>query len=165
MAVASSPFGAVELQGKVKSFTKFGALIKADVGGEEVDVFLHVSRIKETYVEKASDELEVGQDVSVRLQKFPTDRKPRYEVTMKPMTGKKLSEFSSGESVSGEVADMSKRFAWVDVGAVAQAAIPRDEAESEEDFKKRYPKGMSLTTTIAEVRPEAGRLVLNPPEA
>lgn len=58
--------------GKVARMTDFGAFIELEAG---VDALLHVSQISKEHVEKPSDVLKVGQEVTARVVDFNNDDK------------------------------------------------------------------------------------------
>ncbi len=62
-----------EVTGKVARMTDFGAFIELEVG---VDALLHVSQISREHIEKPSDVLKVGQEITAKVVDFNSeDRK------------------------------------------------------------------------------------------
>lgn len=80
--------------GKVARMTDFGAFVELEVG---IDALLHVSQISKEHVEKPSDILAVGQEVTAKVVDFNlTDKK--ISLSMKAL----VEEDSSEEEVSEE---------------------------------------------------------------
>ncbi len=89
----NAPEGAV-LDGKVKRLTDFGAFVEVFPG---VEGLVHISQIAEERVEKVSDYLQVGQEVTVKVVEI--DRQGRIRLTMKDLAPKQETE---AESVPAE---------------------------------------------------------------
>ncbi len=96
--------------GKVARMTDFGAFIELEPG---VDALLHVSQIAKEHVEKPSDVLSVGQEITAKVVDFNENDK-KISLSIKAMAA------SEHEEDADEVA--------VDIGAVI--AQENDEAES-----------------------------------
>ena len=60
------------MTGKVARMTDFGAFIELEVG---VDALLHVSQISREHIEKPSDVLRVGQEITAKVVDFNSDDK------------------------------------------------------------------------------------------
>ena len=67
------------VEGKVTGITKFGAFVRILPG---VDGLVHISEISNDRVEKVSDVLSVGDEVTVKLQDVDFDKK-RISLSMK----------------------------------------------------------------------------------
>jgi len=72
--------GAV-LKGKVVAVLDFGAFVDLD----GVEGLLHVSEIKHDRVEKASDELSVGQELEVKVVALPKKKSDRFSLSLRAM--------------------------------------------------------------------------------
>ena len=109
---ASSKYAAGSVvTGKVARMTDFGAFIELEPG---VDALLHVSQIAKEHIEKPSDVLSVGQEVTAKVVDFnEADRK--ISLSVKALLAPETAE----ESDSDEVA--------VDIDAVI--AAQEDDAE------------------------------------
>ena len=59
-----------EVTGKVARMTDFGAFVELEPG---VDALLHVSQIAKEHIEKPSDVLKVGQEVTAKVVDFKKD--------------------------------------------------------------------------------------------
>ena len=60
------------ITGKVARMTDFGAFVELEEG---IDALLHVSQIAIEHVEKPSDVLEVGQEISAKIVDFNEESK------------------------------------------------------------------------------------------
>lgn len=91
--VAEVEAGAI-YKGKVTRLADFGAFV-AIVGNKEG--LVHISQIAEERVEKVSDYLQVGQEVSVKVVEI--DRQGRIRLTMKELAPKQEAEITQEDSV------------------------------------------------------------------
>lgn len=89
--------GAV-VTGKVARMTDFGAFIELEPG---VDALLHVSQISKEHVEKPSDVLKVGQEVTAQVVDFNSDEK-KISLSIKSLLAKD-EETDEAEDVSNTV--------------------------------------------------------------
>ena len=96
--VAEVEAGAI-YKGKVTRLADFGAFV-AIVGNKEG--LVHISQIAEERVEKVSDYLQVGQEVTVKVVEI--DRQGRIRLTMKDLAPKQETEAESApaEDISEE---------------------------------------------------------------
>ncbi|OOF84762.1 polyribonucleotide nucleotidyltransferase [Rodentibacter ratti] len=94
--VAEVEAGAV-YKGKVTRLADFGAFV-AIVGNKEG--LVHISQIAEERVEKVSDYLQVGQEVSVKVVEI--DRQGRIRLTMKELAPKQDAEITQEDSTEEE---------------------------------------------------------------
>ena len=91
--VAEVEAGAI-YKGKVTRLADFGAFV-AIVGNKEG--LVHISQIAEERVEKVSDYLQVGQEVTVKVVEI--DRQGRIRLTMKDLAPKQETEINQEDSV------------------------------------------------------------------
>ena len=68
-----------EVTGKVARMTDFGAFVELAPG---VDALLHVSQISRAHVEKPSDVLAVGQEITAKVVEFNEEEK-KISLSMK----------------------------------------------------------------------------------
>merc|ERR1719373_442386 len=63
------------LDGKVTRTASFGAFVMVTAPGSEssADGLVHITQIRDGFVENVEDEVEVGQDVKVRVQSVDVD--------------------------------------------------------------------------------------------
>lgn len=67
--------------GKVARMTDFGAFVELESG---VDALLHVSQISKNHIEKPSDELKVGQEITAKVVDFKAEEK-KISLSMKAL--------------------------------------------------------------------------------
>lgn len=70
-----------EVNGKVARMTDFGAFVELEPG---VDALLHVSQISREHVEKPSDVLKIGQEITAKVVDFNNDEK-KISISMKAL--------------------------------------------------------------------------------
>ncbi|WP_026527012.1 30S ribosomal protein S1 [Butyrivibrio sp. VCD2006] len=89
-----------EVTGKVARMTDFGAFIELEPG---IDALLHVSQIAREHIEKPSDVLSIGQEVTARIVDFnEADRK--ISLSIKALTAPEKEEAEeSGDVVSVDI--------------------------------------------------------------
>jgi len=81
------------VSGKVARMTDFGAFVELEVG---VDALLHVSQISKDHVEKPSDVLKVGDEVTAKIVDFnPNNRK--ISLSVKAMFAPEVKEDDADE--------------------------------------------------------------------
>ena len=105
-----------EVTGKVARMTDFGAFVELEPG---IDALLHVSQIAKEHIEKPSDVLAVGQDVTAKVVDFNEEGK-KISLSIKALFAPEVKEAVE------EVADDAEVVA-VDIDAV----IAKQEAEEE----------------------------------
>ena len=85
--------------GKVARMTDFGAFIELEPG---VDALLHVSQIAKEHIEKPSDVLSVGQEVTAKVVDFnEADRK--ISLSVKSLLAPEAAEESDSDEVSVDI--------------------------------------------------------------
>ena len=89
-----------EVTGKVARMTDFGAFIELEPG---IDALLHVSQIAREHIEKPSDVLSIGQEVTARIVDFnEADRK--ISLSIKALTAPEKDEAEeTGDVVSVDI--------------------------------------------------------------
>merc|ERR1712217_188612 len=100
--------------------------------------------------------------VTVRVKRVKRYyERDEIEVTMRdlPMfSKKKLSEYKPGEEVQGVVAGVTDSSVFVDIGAMVDAFLPRNEIESPSNLKEMFEPGQQIKAKILIVTP--GRLTI-----
>ena len=97
-AVSKYAVGSV-VTGKVARMTDFGAFIELEPG---VDALLHVSQIAKEHIEKPSDVLSVGQEVTAKVVDFnEADRK--ISLSVKALLAPETAEESDSDEVSVDI--------------------------------------------------------------
>ena len=87
--------------GKVARMTDFGAFIELEAG---IDALLHVSQIAKEHIDKPSDVLSIGQEVTAKIVDFNEgDRK--ISLSMKAMMSDKADDEAPADEAEEEAAD------------------------------------------------------------
>ena len=105
------------ITGKVARMTDFGAFVELAPG---VDALLHVSQISREHVEKPSDVLSVGQEITAKIVDLNEEEK-KISLSMKALLAPEKSEKKAEES--------DEDFADVDIEAVGKEMAEADEEE------------------------------------
>ncbi|MCI5595415.1 MAG: bifunctional 4-hydroxy-3-methylbut-2-enyl diphosphate reductase/30S ribosomal protein S1 [Lachnospiraceae bacterium] len=79
--------------GKVARMTDFGAFVELETG---VDALLHVSQIAKEHIEKPSDVLKVGQEITAKVVDFRKDEK-KISLSMKALASEEPAEEADAE--------------------------------------------------------------------
>ena len=108
-----------EVTGKVARMTDFGAFVELEAG---VDALLHVSQISKEHIEKPSDVLKVGDEVTAKVVDFNSEDK-KISLSVKALYAPEPAEEPAAEAVEEDDADVVS----VDIDAVIAA-----EADTEE---------------------------------
>lgn len=110
------------LTGKVARMTDFGAFIELEEG---IDALLHVSQISIEHVEKPSDVLKVGQEVTAKVVDFNEETK-KISLSIKALELEKKKE---EEAEAAEAAETEAEAAE----EVEETAQPEETAQAEEN--------------------------------
>lgn len=100
--------------GKVARMTDFGAFVELEPG---VDALLHVSQISKDHIEKPSDVLQVGQEVTAKVVDFNAEDK-KISLSIKALTAPQPEE--KAEEADADVVS-------VDIDAVIAAEAEKEE--------------------------------------
>ncbi|GFI15203.1 30S ribosomal protein S1 [Lachnospiraceae bacterium] len=109
-----------EVTGRVARMTDFGAFIELEPG---VDALLHVSQISKEHIEKPSDVLKVGEEVTAKVVDFNSEDK-KISLSIKAL----LTPEAPAETEAPTKADDNEDAVSVDIDAVIAA-----EAETAEE--------------------------------
>jgi ribosomal protein S1 len=109
-----------EVTGKVARMTDFGAFIELEPG---IDALLHVSQIAKEHIEKPSDVLSVGQEVTAKVVDFNEEGK-KISLSIKALFAPEAKEAPAAEKKVEDDSDVVS----VDIDAV----IAKQEAEDAE---------------------------------
>lgn len=82
-----------EITGRVARMTDFGAFVELEPG---VDALLHVSQISKDHVEKPSDVLKVGQEITAKIVDFNSEDK-KISISMKALYAAEEAEENASE--------------------------------------------------------------------
>jgi len=89
-----------EVTGKVMRMADFGAFVELEAG---IDALLHVSQISKDHIEKPSDVLKVGDEVTARVVDFNLDDK-RISISVKALTApEEVKEESDADVASVDI--------------------------------------------------------------
>ncbi|MGH2541629.1 MAG: S1 RNA-binding domain-containing protein, partial [Ardenticatenaceae bacterium] len=119
-----------ELQGMVRSVQPYGAFV--DVGAER-DGLVHISELRDGFVDKVEDVVKTGEQVTVRVKEVDIGR-GRLSLTMRaeqPATEEKpqqpqrirLRDISEGQEFLGTVSSIVDFGAFVDIGATTDGLV------------------------------------------
>lgn len=150
------------IQGKVARLTNFGAFV--DLGG--VDGLVHVSEISFDHVNKPSDVLKVGQEVTVKVLNLDVDRN-RISLSIKaalPEPWENIEEKApEGSVLEGTVRRLTSFGAFVEVfpgveGLVHISQISHEHIATPGDV---LSEGQDVKVKVLSVDPSAHRLALS----
>lgn len=108
-----------EVTGRVVGIAKFGAFV--DIGAE-TDGLVHISELSEGRVNKVSDVVSVGQEISVWIKDVDTDQE-RISLSMKPKPKYRLRDLKPGMVVEGTVTGIRNYGVFVDIGAETEGLV------------------------------------------
>ncbi len=167
-----------ELQGTVRSIQPYGAFV--DVGAER-DGLIHISELRDGFVEKVEDVAKEGDAVTVRIKDIDTER-GRLSLTMRSeqavasSTGGRGEEASSdkdkrtrlrdlqeGQELTGTVTSIVEFGAFVDVGAATDGLVHISEM-SEERIRRVsdvVAEGQEVTVRVLGVDRKRNRISLS----
>ena len=115
-----------EVTGKVARMTDFGAFIELETG---IDALLHVSQISREHIDKPSDVLSVGQEVTAKIVDFDLDNK-KISLSMKALLPEPVKEEAEEVKEEGVAhLDENEDFATVDLDAEIEKAKEAEDAE------------------------------------
>ncbi len=110
-----------EVTGKVARMTDFGAFIELEPG---IDALLHVSQIAKEHIEKPSDVLSVGQEVTAKVVDFNEEGK-KISLSIKALFTSEAKEAPVEEAAVEDDADVVS----VDIDAVIAKQAAEDNEE------------------------------------
>ena len=113
-----------EVTGKVARMTEFGAFVELETG---IDALLHVSQISREHIDKPSDVLSVGQEVSAKIVDFDPENK-KISLSMKALLPPEPAKEEESED-KVPVLDENEDFATVDI----EAQIEKSNKEATEE--------------------------------
>lgn len=93
-----------EVTGKVARMTDFGAFVELEEG---VDALLHVSQISKEHIEKPSDVLTVGQEVTAKIVDFNEDEK-KISLSIKALLAPEPAEADDDDDADVVSVDIDK---------------------------------------------------------
>lgn len=108
-----------EVTGRVKRLADFGAFIDIGVG---TDGLVHVSEVAQERVNKPSDVLKVGQEVTAWIKSLDKQRN-RISLTLVSPDTRTIADLVMGEVVSGKVTRIENYGIFVDIGVGHDARV------------------------------------------
>lgn len=127
----------MELSGTVRSIQSYGAFV--DIGVDR-DGLVHISELKDGFVEKVEDVVKPGDAVTVRVKEVDRER-GRISLTMRserPARKKepkakrlRLKDLTEGQEVTGKVTSIVDFGAFVDIGATTDGLVHISELSDE----------------------------------
>jgi len=102
----------MKLQGKVTRVELFGAFVDVGVG---LDGLVHISQLQEGRVNRVSDVVNEGDEVTVWVQKVKPQQ-GRISLTMIQPPERTLADLQPGMVLKGQVARLERYGAFVDIG-------------------------------------------------
>lgn len=109
----------MELKGTVRRIADFGAFVDIGVG---TDGLVHISEISVEHVNKVSDVLQEGQEVTVWIKDLDKANN-RISLTMIPPDAKTIRNLEEGEILRGTVTRLVPYGAFVDIGVGREAML------------------------------------------
>lgn len=108
-----------EINGTVKRTTDFGAFV--DIGAGR-DGLIHISELSVGRVQKVTDVVEKGQEVTVWIKRLDRERN-RISLTMIPPGTKTIRDLKEGDVIEGTVTRIVPYGAFVDIGVGTDALL------------------------------------------
>jgi ribosomal protein S1 len=130
------------LTGKVKTITDFGAFIDIDL---PQDGLVHISELARHRVEKVSDVVAVGDDVTVWVKDLDKERN-RISLTMLKPVERRYSDIQVDEVLDGTVTRIEKYGVFVDVGLEREGLVHVSELSHE--YVKTPEEVVSVGDTV-----------------
>lgn len=158
-----------EYEGVVRNIQPYGAFV--DIGAES-DGLVHISELRDGYVEKVEDVVSVNEKVTVRVKDVDPDR-GRISLTMrdpgKPKQKKiSLRQIREGEEYAGVVTSIVDFGAFVDIGATTDGLVHISELSDERVNRVEdvVSEGQEVTVRVLNVDKRRKRISLSmrPPE-
>ncbi|MCO6450306.1 MAG: S1 RNA-binding domain-containing protein [Caldilineales bacterium] len=108
-----------EVEGRVRRLADFGAFIDIGVG---TDGLVHVSEIAQQRINKPSDVLAIGDQVTAWIKELDKERN-RISLTMIPPGTPTIRDLQAGEVVTGKVTRIESYGIFVDIGIGQDAMV------------------------------------------
>ncbi|MFQ5859225.1 MAG: S1 RNA-binding domain-containing protein [Anaerolineae bacterium] len=108
-----------EMTGRVVGIADFGAFV--DIGAE-TDGLIHISELSDGRVNKVSDVVSIGQQVSLWIKDVDADQE-RISLSMRPKPKYRLRDLKPGMVVEGTVTSIRDYGVFVDIGAETEGLV------------------------------------------
>jgi predicted RNA-binding protein with RPS1 domain len=109
----------MKIKGKVSRLELYGAFIDIGVG---TNALIHISKLGKDHVNRVSDVLQVGDDVTVWVDKVNPDQ-GQIMVTMVEPLAVDWSDLKKGQTYTGTVARLENYGAFIDIGAEREGLV------------------------------------------
>lgn len=158
-----------EYEGVVRNIQAYGAFV--DIGAES-DGLVHISELRDGYVEKVEDIVSVNEKITVRVKDVDTER-GRISLTMrepgKPKQKKvSLRQIREGEEYTGVVTSIVDFGAFIDIGATTDGLVHISELSDDRVNRVEdvVSEGEEVTVRVLSVDKRRKRISLSmrPPE-
>jgi len=116
-----------ELTGKVKTITDFGAFIDIDL---PQDGLVHISELSRNRVEKVSDVVAVGDEVTVWVKNLDKERN-RISLTMRKPVERTYDDINVDDILEGEITRIERYGVFVDIGMEREGLVHVSELSHE----------------------------------
>ena len=138
--------------GKIARMTDFGAFVELEPG---IDALLHVSQISREHIEKPSDVLKVGQEVSAKIVDFkPEDKKISLSIKAMIEPEKKDEEAEAEDNADVVSVDIDAEIEKAKEAEAKEEAAAAKEAEAEEAKAEEAAEEPSEDAKEEEAAPE-----------
>lgn len=117
----------MKLAGTVARLELYGAFIDIGIG---TNALIHISKLGKEHVNRVSDVLQVGDAVTVWVDKVNTEQ-GQIMVTMVEPLGVEWSDLKKGQTYSGTVTRLENYGAFVDIGAEREGLVHISEISHE----------------------------------
>jgi len=151
------------VEGRIASLTDFGAFV--ELGGG-IQGLIHVSEISHRRIQRPSDVLEVGQEVSVRILKIEKGGK-RISLSIRALKSDPWKDirnrFSEGKVVQGRVEKVTQFGAFIELepGVVGLLPTSAMSLPREASAARAYPLGKEVEVLVTSVDPRRQRIGLS----
>ncbi len=133
----------MKLSGKVERLELYGAFIDIGVG---VNALVHISRLSTEHVNRVSDVLSEGDEITVWVDKVEPD-KNQIMVTMLEPLKVDWRDLKSGQVYSGTITRLENYGAFVDIGAEREGLVHISEISH--DYVKSPSEKLSVGEEVA----------------
>ncbi len=161
-----------EIQGTVRSVQPYGAFV--DVGAER-DGLIHISELRDGFVEKVGDVVKEGDPVTVRVKEVDSE-KGRLSLTMRSAQAMekdrqqqddrdsrvRLRDLKEGQELTGKVTSIVDFGAFVDIGATTDGLVHISELSEERINKVTdvVQEGLEVTVRVLSIDKKRNRISL-----
>lgn len=157
------------LQGKVAAVHRFGAFVNVSHYGATGEGLVHVSELRDGFIENVEDEVQVGQRVKVRVLNYNA-KHDKLNFSMKPPLSALLSKFEGvppGQWLAGKVTSTTRFGAFVMVvgedGSEAAGLVHHTQMTDDlvDSFQDKLEPGQEVKVRIIDLDLDGGRVYLS----